>query len=181
MSASYRQAQSQCRAVCGSEREKSGRAHISYAQNYCPLLWDTRSTLKKEMLEALRLADMNVSEEEMELLTGCKKAGGRYRCTDASRHDTGAGDAQRRILLLSGCQQRPDGYLWRRARACRRHHGRRGRRFLGALLWRLRGRDTALLRAVPEEERGNITAFSMRQAGSQPKWGASNNAESRCR
>ena len=73
MSASYRQAQSQCRAVCGSEREKSGRAHISYAQNYCPLLWDTRSTLKKEMLEALRLADMNVSEEEMELLTGCKR------------------------------------------------------------------------------------------------------------
>ena len=59
MSASYRQAQSQCRAVCGSEREKSGRAHISYA--------------KKEMLEALRLADMNVSEEEKELLTGCKR------------------------------------------------------------------------------------------------------------
>ena len=28
---------------------------------------------KKEMLEALRLADMNVSEEEMELLTGCKR------------------------------------------------------------------------------------------------------------
>ena len=28
---------------------------------------------KKEMLEALRLADMNVSEEEIELLTGCKR------------------------------------------------------------------------------------------------------------
>ena len=76
MSASYRQAQSQCRAVCGSEREKSGRAHISYAQNYCPLLSAALGYpqhAKKEMLEALRLADMNVSEEEMELLTGCKR------------------------------------------------------------------------------------------------------------
>ena len=31
------------------------------------------ATLKTTALEALRLADMNVSEEEMELLTGCKR------------------------------------------------------------------------------------------------------------
>ena len=68
MSASYRQAQSQCRAVCGSEREK-----YQLRSKLLPAALGYPQHAKKEMLEALRLADMNVSEEEMELLTGCKR------------------------------------------------------------------------------------------------------------
>ena len=47
---------------------------ISYDPNYRPLLWKNKDTAVKEMRAVIKYADiMKISDEETELLTGCKE------------------------------------------------------------------------------------------------------------
>ncbi|WP_427043079.1 carbohydrate kinase [Fusobacterium sp. SB021] len=56
------------------EKAKEMNKIISYDPNYRPLLWENRDIAVKEMRDVVKYADiMKISDEETELLTGCKE------------------------------------------------------------------------------------------------------------
>lgn len=56
------------------EKAKEMNKIISYDPNYRPLLWKNKDTAVKEMRAVIKYADiMKISDEETELLTGCKE------------------------------------------------------------------------------------------------------------
>lgn len=133
-------------------------ALISYDPNYRPLLWESPQQAKDEMLSALPLADIvKVSQEEMELLTGHADL-----CAGAAAL---AAHGASLVLVTLG----PQGAYYRTPRA----QGRlaacdvptvdttgAGDAFLGALLWRLRGKKAAALQEIAAAEWEDIVAFA---------------------
>ena len=56
------------------EKAREMNKIISYDPNYRPLLWKNKDTAVKEMRAVIKYADiMKISDEETELLTGCKE------------------------------------------------------------------------------------------------------------
>lgn len=137
--------------------QKAG-AIISYDPNYRPLLWDDPAQAKKEMLAALPLADIiKVSEEEMELLTGC---------TDLN---AGATALARYGAVLVLVTLGPKGAYYRAPSGSGLlptydvdtiDTTGAGDAFLGALLWCLKDKSAEALAAMPKQEWERAVAFA---------------------
>ncbi|MEM1485040.1 carbohydrate kinase [Oscillospiraceae bacterium PP1C4] len=137
---------------------KANGAIISYDPNYRPLLWEHADDAKTQMAVGLALADIvKVSEEEMVMLTGE---------TDLMQGSLLLAKEGAALVLVSlGAK----GAFYRRGDL----YGRlptydvktidtngAGDSFLGAVHYRLRGKQLSEIRAIPKEELEDILSFA---------------------
>lgn len=141
-----------------AETARRAGALISYDPNYRPLLWDSEGQAAEEMRRALPLADVvKVSEEEMTLLTGE---------TDLERGAGKLADQGAALVLVTrgagGAYFRAPGGrgLVRAYPVEARDTTGAGDAFLGAMLWRLRGRRAVGLAAIGQSEWEEHVAFA---------------------
>lgn len=137
---------------------RSAGAILSYDPNYRPLLWHDEVTAKREMQDAMQLANLvKVSEEEMCLLTG--------------KTDLEAGAAELEamgpavVLVTLG----PDGAYFhtRRANGLVPTYAVKavdtngaGDAFLGALLWKLAQKPFEMVQKMVQEEWKQAVEFA---------------------
>lgn len=137
--------------------KKSGRI-ISYDPNYRPLLWNDSDMAKNQMTAGLELADIvKVSEEEMTLLTGE---------TDLEKGSNALARYGASLIFISlgskGAFYR-DGNLYGAFPTYNVHTidtNGAGDSFLGAALFRLRGKTLEDIQRLKKEELKDILLFA---------------------
>lgn len=137
--------------------KKLGRI-ISYDPNYRPLLWDSLESAKEQMTVGMELADIvKVSEEEMTLLTGETDLEGGSRAL--ARYGAAL------VLISLGGK----GAFYRKGGLCGLlptydvrtiDTNGAGDAFLGAVLFRLRGKSLEKIRGLDEAELRDILSFA---------------------
>lgn len=136
---------------------------MSYDPNYRPLLWESEKQAVKEMLAALPMADiLKVSEEEMQLLTG-------ENDLEAGAHAL-MKQGPKLVLISRG----EYGSFYCAACGCGQIPAFQvdvvdttgsGDAFLGAVLYRLRGKNTEDLERLSQEELEDILDFANAAGG----------------
>lgn len=145
-------------AVLGAaQRAKNMGKLVSFDPNYRPALWKCEEDAKKQMLAGTRLCDvLKVSGEEMTLLTG----------------ETGLSAGAEKLLSLGPklvlVSLGADGAYFKTAAACGRLHAYdvhtvdttgAGDAFLGAILYRLRGKSADELGSMSVNELCDIVSY----------------------
>ena len=136
---------------------KAGRI-VSYDPNYRPLLWEDAGTAKRQMAAGLKLADIvKVSEEEMTLLTGE---------TDLEKGSAALARFGASLIFVS---LGAGGAFYRSGDRCASlpaydvktiDTNGAGDAFLGAALFRLRGKTLEEIRSLKDAELKDILLFA---------------------